>query len=138
MLNEVKLIGRSVADAELKYTSSGIAFCELRVAVDRDYKTESGEKITDFITVVCWKKTAEYVCQYVKKGRLVFVSGKIQIRQWTTEDGKKRNSVDIVVDRLKALDKVKTEATDTQAQTSYDAPQQADDFVDDYDPFAED
>lgn len=105
MLNRVVLIGRLVADPELRYTQSGIAVANFRVAVDRTYKSSSGEKQTDFIRVVCWRKTAELVGQYLNKGRLVGIDGSLQSNQYETKEGEKRTSYEVLADSVQFLDR---------------------------------
>lgn len=109
MLNRVILIGRLVADPELKYTPSGIAVAQFRIAVDRPLSNEarqSGqEKQADFIDIVAWRQSAEFASQYLTKGRLVAVEGRLQIREYQTQDGQKRKAAEIVADNLKGLDR---------------------------------
>jgi single-strand DNA-binding protein len=109
ILNKVVLIGRMVADAELKYTATGTAVAHLRVAVDRNRKDEAGEKETDFFDVVCWKQQAEFAATYLGKGHLVAIDGRIQIRKWEDKDGGKRQSAEIVANDIRGLVKPKTE-----------------------------
>jgi single-strand DNA-binding protein len=105
MLNRVVLIGRLVADPELRYTGSGLPVASLRIAVDRPFGSKSGERQTDFIRLVAWRQTAEFAANYLGKGRLVSVEGRLQIRQWTTQDGQRRQTAEVVCDRLQALDR---------------------------------
>jgi len=109
MLNRVILIGRLANDPEAKYTPSGIAVTTFRIAVDRPMSAEarqSGqEKQTDFIDIVAWRQSAEFAANYLGKGRLVAVEGKLQIREYVTQDGQRRRSAEVVADNLKSLDK---------------------------------
>ena len=109
MLNRVILIGRLVADPELKYTPSGIAVAQFRIAVDRPLSQEARqqgqEKQADFIDIVAWRQSAEFASQYLTKGRLVAVEGRLQIREYVTQDGQKRKAAEIVADNLKGLDR---------------------------------
>lgn len=99
MLNQVVLMGRMTADPELRHTQSGVAVTTFRLAVDRDFKDkETGEKKADFLPVVCWRGTAEFVSKYFSKGRLVAVCGRLQVREYTTKDGDKRYATEIVAD----------------------------------------
>ena len=101
MLNHIVIMGRLTRDPELRRTGSGIAVASFSVAVDRDFgKNENGEKETDFIDCVAWRNTAEFVSKYVTKGRMVAVSGRLQIRSWTDKDGNKRRSAEIVADNV--------------------------------------
>lgn len=81
-INAVMLMGRLTADPELRQTPSGVSTCQITVAVDRSYKTQSGEKQTDFITVIAWRQTAEFICRYFTKGRLILVEGELRTRTY--------------------------------------------------------
>ena len=109
MLNRIILIGRLANDPEAKYTPSGIAVTTFRIAVDRPMSAEARqqgqEKQTDFIDIVAWRQSAEFAANYLGKGRLVAVEGKLQIREYVTQDGQKRRSAEVVADNLKSLDK---------------------------------
>jgi single-strand DNA-binding protein len=109
MLNNVTMIGRLTKDVDLKYTSTGTAVANLRVAVDRNRKDEAGEKETDFFDVVLWKHSAEFAANYLGKGRLVAVTGRLQNREWQDKEGNKRTATDIVANDIQALDKPKTD-----------------------------
>ena len=101
MLNRIILMGRLTRDPELRRTGSGTAVTSFSVAVDRDFKSrESGEKATDFIDVVAWRQTAEFVCQYFTKGRMAVVEGRLQIRDWKDKDGNNRRSAEVVADNV--------------------------------------
>ena len=101
MLNKIFLQGRLVADPEMRHTPSGVAVTSLRLAVDRDFKDrETGEKKADFINVVAWRATAEFVSRYFTKGRMAVVEGRLQIRDWTDKDGGKRRSAEVVADNV--------------------------------------
>lgn len=107
MVNKVILVGRLCTDPELKYTPSGVAVANFRVAVDRPFANAQGERETDFIDVVAWRQSAEFVNSYLAKGRLVFVEGRLQVRQWQTQDGQRRRSTEVVADQVRALDRPK-------------------------------
>ena len=100
MLNRIILMGRLTRDPELRRTSSGTAVTSFSLAVDRDFKSQSGEKETDFIDIVAWRNTAEFVSKYFTKGRMAVVEGRLQIRDWTDKDGNKRRSAEIVADSV--------------------------------------
>lgn len=100
MLNQVVLMGRMTADPELRHTQSGVAVATFRLAVDRDFKDKDGEKKADFLPVVCWRGTAEFVSKYFAKGRLVAVCGRLQVREYTDKDGNKRSVTEIVADNV--------------------------------------
>ena len=99
MLNHITIMGRLVRDPELRRTGSGVAVASFTVAVDRDFgKNENGEKETDFIDCVAWRQTGEFVSKYFTKGRMIVVSGRLQIRSWTDKDGNKRRTAEVVAD----------------------------------------
>ena len=100
MLNQVVLMGRLTASPELRHTQSGVAVTTFRLAVDRDFKDKDGEKKADFLPVVCWRGTAEFVAKYFAKGRLVAVCGRLQVREYTDKDGNKRSVTEIVADNV--------------------------------------
>ena len=100
MLNKIILMGRLTRDPELRRTQSGTAVTSFTIAVDRDYKSQSGEKETDFIDIVAWRATGEFVSKYVSKGRMAVVEGRLQIRDWTDRDGGKRRSAEVVADNV--------------------------------------
>ncbi len=105
MLNRVILIGRLVADPELRYTPSGVPVANFRIAVDRRFTNAAGERETDFINIVAWRQSAEFAANYLGKGRLVAIDGRLQIRQWTTQDGQRRQSAEVVADSIQGLDR---------------------------------
>ena len=105
MLNTVVLIGRLTKDPELRYTTSGKAVATLRLAVDRGTTNPQGEKETDFIDVVVWERQAETAANYLQKGRLVAVQGRLQIRQYETQEGQKREKAEVVASTVRFLDK---------------------------------
>ena len=99
MLNHIVIMGRMVRDPELRSTQSGTSVCGFTVACDRDFKSkDSKEKETDFIDCVAWRSTAEFVSKYFTKGRMMAVSGRLQLRDWTDKDGNKRRSAEIQVE----------------------------------------
>lgn len=100
MLNRIIVMGRMTRDPELRRTGSGTAVASFTVAVDRDFKSQSGEKETDFIDVVAWRNTAEFVSKYFSKGRMAVVEGRLQLRDWTDKDGNKRRTAEIVADSV--------------------------------------
>ena len=100
MLNHIVIMGRLTRDPEYRATGSGLSVTNFSVAVDRDFPGQSGEKETDFIDCVAWRKTAEFVTKYFTKGSLIVVSGRLQIRGWTDKDGNKRRTAEIVADSV--------------------------------------
>ena len=100
MLNHVIVMGRLVRDPELRRTQSGTAVTSVRIAVDRDFKDQSGEKQADFFDVVAWKSAAEFVAKHFSKGRMAVVEGRLQTREWTDKNGGKRISTEIIADKV--------------------------------------
>lgn len=100
MLNTVVLMGRLTADPELRHTSNDIAVTSFTLAVDRSYVRSGSERVTDFINVVAWRNTAEFVSKYFNKGQLVAVQGSIQTRTYQDKDGNKRYAVEVVADNV--------------------------------------
>lgn len=105
MLNKVILIGRVANDPELKYTPSGVPVSTFRVAVNRAFKNAQGENEADFIDIVVWRQAAEFAANYLGKGRLVAVEGRLQVRSFQGQDGVRRRVSEVVCDNLKALDR---------------------------------
>ena len=101
MLNRIILMGRLTRDPELRHTQTGTAVASFSLAVDRDFRNrDSGEKGVDFIDVVAWLNTAEFVSKYFTKGRMAVVEGRLQIRDWTDREGGKRRSAEVVADNI--------------------------------------
>lgn len=100
MLNKVILQGRIGNDPELKTTTSGKEVCSINLAVDRDYKSQNGERETDWITVVAFREKAKFLSRYFSKGRMAVVEGRLQIRDWTDKDGSKRRTAEVVADNV--------------------------------------
>lgn len=101
MLNKCFFQGRLVKDPELRHTQGGTAVASLSLAVERDFKDkQTGEKVTDFIDVVAWRNTAEFVSKYFAKGRMAVVVGSLQIRAWEDKEGNKRRSAEVVADNI--------------------------------------
>ena len=103
--NKVILIGRLTADPELKQTTTGISVCNFSIAVDRRFaRADQGQQTTDFINIVAWRQSAEFVCRFFKKGNQILVCGQLQIRSWTDPQGGKRSSAEVVADELSFVD----------------------------------
>ena len=101
MLNRIILMGRLTRDPELRHTQTGTAVASFSLAVDRDFKDRNtGEKATDFIDIVAWRQTAEFVSRYFTKGRMAVVEGRLQIRDWTDKEGGKRRSAEVIADNV--------------------------------------
>ena len=101
MLNKIFLMGRLTRDPELRRTQTGTPVASFTLAVDRDFKDRStGERATDFIDVVAWRQTGEFVSRYFTKGRMAVVEGRLQMRDWTDKDGNKRRAAEVVADQV--------------------------------------
>ena len=123
MLNHIVLMGRLTRDPELRRTGSGIAVASFTLAVDRDFASQGGEKETDFVDIVAWRSTAEFVSKYFTKGRMAVVSGRLQIRNWQDKEGNKRRSAEVVADNVYFGDSKRDSAGDFGgAPASYSAP----------------
>lgn len=105
MLNRIVLIGRLTQDPELRYTNTGTAVASFTLAVDRNRTSPSGERETDFINVVVWQKQAETVSQYLHKGRLAAVDGRLQIRSYDNREGQKVRVAEVVAESVRFLDR---------------------------------
>lgn len=125
-LNRVFLMGNLTRDPELRYTPSGTAVTNLRIAVNRRYKTQSGElkEETAFITVVAWGKQAETCTQFLSKGKPIFVEGRLQMRSWEGQDGKTRSVLEVRASRVQFLGKLPQaveEIAETKEEESLEA-----------------
>ena len=116
MLNKIIIMGRLTRDPELRRTGSGTAVTSFSLACDRDFKSQSGDKETDFIDVVAWKNTAEFVSKYFSKGRMAVVDGRLQIRDWTDKAGNKRTTAEVVADNVYFADSKRSESNDNQRE----------------------
>ena len=110
MLNKIVLMGCLTRDPELRRTQSGTAVASFTLAVDRDYKPQDGERETDFIDIVAWRGTGEFVSKYFTKGRMAVVEGRLQVRDWTDKDGNKRRSTEVVADNVYFGDSKRSES----------------------------
>ena len=97
-MNKVFMMGRLVNDPELKTTPNGITTCSFRIAVDRNYQKKGEEKTTDFFNVVAWRGTAEFICRYFSKGRMILIEGEMQTRKYTDKNGNPAKWYEIMVD----------------------------------------
>lgn len=110
MLNKIIIMGRLGKDPELRRTQSGTPVASFSLAVDRDFKDKgTGERVTDWIDVVAWRQTGEFVSQYFTKGRMAVVEGRLQMRDWTDREGNKRRSAEVVADNVYFGDSKKDE-----------------------------
>ena len=126
MLNKIFLQGRLVADPELRQTTGGVSVATFRIACDRDFKNrETGERETDFITIVAWRGTADFVSRFFSKGRMAIIEGRLQIRPYTDRDGNKRTAAEVVADNVYFADSQRREGEggySTPAGGSYPPP----------------
>ncbi len=120
MLNRVVLIGRLTRDPELRYLPSGQPVATFTLAVDRPFAGPQGERKADFIPVVAWRKLAEQVSQHLAKGRLVAVDGRLQIREYETQDGQRRRAVEVVADHVRFLDRKVAEPVEPAAAEEFE------------------
>lgn len=104
MLNRVILIGRATKEPELKYTPNGTATATFTLACDRPFKNAQGEKESDFIPVVLWRQAAEFAAEHVKKGKLQAVEGRLQIRNYENNEGKRVYITEVVADNIRVLE----------------------------------
>ena len=137
MLNKIVVMGRLTRDPELRRTQNGTAVVSFSVACDRDFKSQSGEKETDFIDVVAWRTTAEFVSKYFTKGRMAVVFGRLQLRDWTDRDGNKRRAAEIVADSVYFGDSKPADAQSKSAQNFTAASNSAKELPENFDPFSE-
>lgn len=100
MVNVVTIGGRLGKDVELRRTNSGIAVASFSLACDRDFTTQDGKRETDWVNVVAWRQTAEFCAKYFQKGSSMIVTGRLQTRSWTDENGDKRYTTEVVADRV--------------------------------------
>ena len=125
MLNHIVLMGRLTRDPELRHTQQGTAVASFTLACDRDFADkQSGERATDFIDIVAWRNTAEFVSKYFSKGRMAVVEGRLQIRDWTDKDNNKRRTAEVIADNVYFGDSKKdgNNGGFANAATSYGAP----------------
>lgn len=120
MLNSINLVGRIATTPELKYTGNGHAVCSFRIAVDRTYKSADGTKEVDFIDVVAWRASANFICTYLSTGRLISVDGRLQIRTWTAADGTNRRTAEVIANDVRALDSPRKTVNEAQSTTPID------------------
>jgi len=119
--NRIILIGRLTRDPELRYVPSGAPVASFTLAVDRPFRDQQGNRETDFIDIVAWRKLAEQVSQYMSKGRMVAVEGRLQIRSYETQDGQKRKVAEVVADGIRFLDRGKPAGpTETPAAVAHE------------------
>lgn len=145
MLNHITIMGRFTRDPELRRTGGGHAVASFTLAVDRDFTgKDSSEKETDFIDCVAWRQTGEFVSKYFSKGRMAVVSGRLQIRNWTAEDGSKRRSAEVVADNVyfadskRDADNASSATTETPAAGGLTTPAATNNYAGNFAPIIDD
>ena len=136
-MNKVCLVGRLTAKPELKYTGSNIAFTRFSIAINRTFSNAQGEREADFINIVVWRRQAENIANYLDKGSLVAIEGRIQTGSYTDKDGNKRSSFDVVADNVQFLDKKGATTPSNESPYDYQEPTEPTDVNIDEDPFAD-
>lgn len=130
MLNHITIMGRLTRDPEMRTTQSGVSVASFTLAVDRDFGgKDGGEKQTDFIDCTAWRHTAEFVSKYFTKGRMAVVSGRLQIDNYTDNDGNKRRSAKVIADNIYFGDSKKDGATSGQSDEAASFTPAPSDFV---------
>ena len=120
MLNHIAIMGRLTRDPELRRTQSGTAVASFTIAVDRDYSSkDDGSKETDFVDIVAWRSTADFVSRYFSKGRMAVVSGRLQMRKWEDKNGNKRTSAEVVADSVYFGDSKRDTDNGSSNESSY-------------------
>lgn len=122
MLNHIVIMGRLARNPELRHTQTGTSVASFTLAVDRDFKDKNtGERATDWIDVVAWRQTGEFVSRYFSKGRMAVVEGRLQIRDWTDKEGNKRRTAEVVADNVYFGDS-KRDGDSANTSASYQEP----------------
>jgi len=120
-------MGRLTHDPELRHTASGVAVCSFSIACERDYKDGNGEKQVDYIDVVAWRNTAEFVAKYLTRGRMAVVDGRLQLRDWTDREGTKRRNAEILAASVNFGDSKPKDAASAPQRAAARAGAEADD-----------
>ena len=136
MLNKVILIGRLTRDPEMRYTPQGVAVAQFTLAVDRPYSNAQKEKEADYITIVVWRQLAELCAQYLRKGRLAAVDGRLQIRNYDNSEGKRVYVTEVVADNVRFLESANAGNREESAGFQASAPRAAANKIND--PFEDD
>jgi single-strand DNA-binding protein len=143
VINRVVLVGRLTRDPELRTTANGKSVVSFSIAVDKRFKPQGSDQTADFFRVQAWEKTAEFVANYLTKGRLVAVDGRLEQRSYVDKDGNKRESIEVVAETVQGLDRPRDDAAPAggggtgysgAARTAAPASAPA---ADEYDPFAD-
>lgn len=134
-MNRIVVSGRLCADPDFRATQSGVSRCTFRIAVPRRFKNADGNTESDFITVVCWRSTADFAAKYLTKGRKVAVDGSFQTRSYDAQDGSKRTVYEIIADSVEALDRAGDAKADAETAVAVQGTGGFTDFDDDELPF---
>ena len=137
MINRVVLVGRLTRDPELRTTTTGKSVCDFSIAVQKKIKPQDGSPDADFFRVNAWEKTAEFVANYLNKGRLVAVDGRLQSRKYTASDGTNREVVEVVAESVQGLDRPKDDAGAGASAPAAVGVAAVAPSADEYDPFAD-
>jgi single-strand DNA-binding protein len=139
VINRVVLVGRLTRDPELKTTTTGKSVCDFSIAVDKRIKPSDGSSTADFFRIVCWERTAEFVSNYLHKGRLVAVDGRLQSRKYTASDGTNREVIEVIAESVQGLDRPRDDGEGGGGRTPVGATAAAASVpsADEYDPFAD-
>ena len=122
MLNHITLMGRLTRDPELRYTQTGTPVASFTLAVERDFGSRDGsDRQTDFIDIVAWRQTGEFVSKYFTKGQMTAVSGRLQIREWTDREGGKRRTAEVVADNVYFAESKRSREGDSNSGDYYRA-----------------
>lgn len=122
MLNKAILVGRLTADPELKQTPNGLVVTTFRIAIDRAFTAKNTERQADFINIVAWRTSAEFVCKYFKKGSAIGIDGSIQTRDYTDKEGKKRTVFEVVAERVSFVERRQSGTSEVNSTESVSAP----------------
>jgi len=126
-MNQIIIMGRMTRDPELRHTPNGVSVASFTLAVDRGFAPkDGGERQTDFIDVVAWRNSAEFVSKYFTKGQMAAVVGRLQIRDWTDKDGNKRRSAEVIADSIHFTESKKSR------DSAYNSSNQKDDYSNDF------
>lgn len=134
MLNKVVIMGRLTRDPEIKYTQSQLPVVTISVAVDRDYAKQSEQRETDFLTVVAWRNTAEFIAKWFHKGSMIVVDGKLQTRKWQDKFEQKRTEIEILADNVWFGESRNAQAAIDNHVQNYAAPAPAPTYTNDFRP----
>ena len=138
-MNRVTLVGRLTAKPELRYTGSNLPYARFTVAVNRNFRNNDGQTEADFINIIVWRKQAENVCNFLDKGRLVSVDGRLQTGSYTDKDGNRRYTTDVVADSVQFLEGrgTRTEGAPSAGPSPYDYQDAPSEVNVSDDPFAD-